>query len=391
MSFAPVAGISRGRVLVTDGEFKHTLGIVRTLAEHGYEVHLIARSERAPAVHSNAVRAWHQAPAPDAPEYDEQLLQIATSLAPVSLVPVGNGAVAATDRLRDRWPAEVRYALAPRESLCIAADKERTAELARSLGIATPRESRVRDLDEARAAWSEIGPPLVLKSPREEGRKVIRYVRDEAELEPAFHALLPVAKGGLLAQQYIPGRGWGFSVLYWEGKLIRGFAHQRVREWPPSGGTSACAQTVLEPMPLERAGTLLMNALHWHGVAMVEFKGNPEQGSLVLMEINAKFWGSLDLALAAGVCFPADLVALMEGHVLPPQSDYPHVRFSWPLGGDLWHGLFRPQSLPRVLWDAVSPWVAHNFRWTDPVPHRYEISQWVRSTPGAWREFKELR
>jgi hypothetical protein len=57
----------------------------------------------------------------------------------------------------------------------------------------------------------------------------------------------------------------------------------------------------------------------------------------------------------------------------------------------LWHGLFHPQSLPRVLWDAVSPGVARSFRWDDPLPSLYEIAQWARSTPGAWREHRALR
>ena len=67
------------------------------------------------------------------------------------------------------------------------------------------------------------------------------------------------------------------------------------------------------------------------------------------------------------------------------------MRFSWPLGGDLWHGLVRPAALPAVLWDALSPAVAHSFRVLDPLPHLYELAQWARSTPGALRESRELR
>lgn len=123
---------------------------------------------------------------------------------------------------------------------------------------------------------------------------------------------------------------------------------------------------------------------------MVECKRTPE-GRFVLMEINAKFWGSHDLALAAGVNFPGDLVALLEGRALPePQPPYRRVRFSWPFGGDLWHGLARPSHLPAVLLDALSPGVAHSFRWSDPVPSLYEIAQWARSSPGAIRELREL-
>jgi hypothetical protein len=97
------------------------------------------------------------------------------------------------------------------------------------------------------------------------------------------------------------------------------------------------------------------------------------------------------VALAAGVNFPADLVALMEGRGLPPQPPVPAVRFTWPFGGDLWHGLSEPGALGDVLRDAVSPRVAHSWRVGDPLPHLYEAIQWLRSTPGALREQRELR
>jgi predicted ATP-grasp superfamily ATP-dependent carboligase len=379
----------RGRVLVTDGEFKHTLGIVRALDACGHEVHVVAASARAPSVHSRAVRRWHRAPAATAPGYDEALFQIAGSLAPLSLIPVGSGAVAAAQRLRDRWPTDVRVALPPARSLETANDKACTAEVARRAGIATPRERRVSSAEEAVVALAELGAPMVLKSRREEGRKVLRYVRDAADAATAFAALRDLAGGELLAQERIAGDGYGFSALYWNGERRRHFIHRRGREWPPSGGTSASAESLTENAEIERAGTGLLDALEWHGVAMVEFKGGP--GRYVLMEINAKFWGSHDLALAAGVRFPCDLVDLLEGRTLPPQAPYRRVRFSWPLGGDLWHGLFRPRALPRVLWDALSPAVAHSFRLGDPLPHLYECAQWLRSTPGAWREQRDLR
>ncbi len=380
-----------GRVLVTDGEFKHTLGIVRALAARGHEVHLVAASARAPAVHSRAVRAWHVAPPAQAQGYDERLFQIAQSLAPLSLVPVGNGAIAAAERMRERWPATIRVALPPPAAFAIANDKTRTGDVAREHDVRTPRERVVATVDDARSALAEFGAPLVIKSAREEGRKVLRYVNAAAELRTAFEDVAIRSSGAVLAQEFIAGGGYGFSALYWRGAQVRKFMHRRVREWPPSGGTSACAESVPDAPELERAGTALLDALRWHGVAMVEFKGDPARGTLSLMEVNAKFWGSHDVALAAGVDFPGDLVALLEGRVLPPQQPYPAVRCSWPLGGDLWHGLARPSALPQVLMDAVSTRVAHTWRASDPWPTWRELIQWARSAPGALRELRGTR
>jgi predicted ATP-grasp superfamily ATP-dependent carboligase len=381
-----------GRVLVTDGEFKHSLGIVRALGARGHEVHLLAQSARAPAVHSRAVSRWHPAPPPRDATYAERLLEAAAALAPVSLLPVSDASNAAAQGLRERFGAAgVRVALPPRESFEIACDKTRTAEIARAAGLATPRERVLDRLDDARAAFGELGAPLVVKSRREMGRKMIRYVRRAEELAAAFEEIRALSGTAPLAQEYVTGEGFGFSALYWEGRCLRQLMHRRVREWPPSGGTSACAESIVDQPELERAGRALLDALRWHGVAMTEFKWCPHRLAFVVMEINAKFWGSHDVALAASVDFPGDLAALLEGRELPPQAPPRRVRFSWPFGGDLWHGLARPAALPRVLWDAVSPWVAHSYRPSDPLPLLYEMLQWARSAPGAWRELRETR
>ena len=76
---------------------------------------------------------------------------------------------------------------------------------------------------------------------------------------------------------------------------------------------------------------------------------------------------------------------------LPEQPPVRPVRFSWPFGGDLWHGVFNPSSLGAVLGDAFAPSVAHSFRWTDPLPTLFEALQWARSAPGAWREHRTLQ
>lgn len=384
-------GAPPGRVLVTDGEFKHTLGIVRALADRGHEVHLLARSSRAPAVHSRAVRAWYPTAAAGTSEFEARLLELAATLRPASFVPVGSGSMAAADRIRDRLVAAgVRLALPPAASFAIANDKEKTAARAREAGVATPAERPVADSRAARDAADSLGLPMILKSAREEGRKALRYVRRIEDVETAFAAVRAMATGGVLAQEFVKGEGFGFSALYWNGRRMRHCMHRRVREWPPSGGTSACAESLPDAPALERAGTAVLDALDWHGVAMVEFKG-ALTGELKLMEVNAKFWGSHDLALAAGVDFPGDLVALLEGRTLPPQAPVKRVRFAWPLGGDLWHALAAPRDFFAVLGDALSPNVAKNFRWSDPSPALWEFAQWVRSTPGAMREARELR
>jgi hypothetical protein len=84
---------------------------------------------------------------------------------------------------------------------------------------------------------------------------------------------------------------------------------------------------------------------------MVEFKW--DAGRYTLMEINPKFWGSLDLAIAAGVDFPWLAVQLARGEPIPAVFEYPvGVRFQWVFD-DLLHLAARPQSAGAVLGDLL--------------------------------------
>lgn len=65
---------------------------------------------------------------------------------------------------------------------------------------------------------------------------------------------------------------------------------------------------VCESVPLDaemiEASKKLLAAVDWQGVAMVEFKRDVRDGKAKLMEINGRFWGSLQLAIASGIDFP---------------------------------------------------------------------------------------
>jgi predicted ATP-grasp superfamily ATP-dependent carboligase len=146
--------------------------------------------------------------------------------------------------------------------------------------------------------------------------------------------------------------------------------HRRVRELPASGGRSTCAESVNDP-ELARAGRRLLDHLNWHGVAMAEFRRDDRDGSFRLMEINPKFWGSLELALAAGADFADDYVRAARGEPLPvrTEADYRSgVRYAWPFDGDLIHAMERPRNAFRVLGDMVNPRVKKNAWLRDPLP-----------------------
>ena len=142
----------------------------------------------------------------------------------------------------------------------------------------------------------------------------------------------------ILFQEYLSGGGFGFFGLYEKGVFKQGFGHKRIREFPVSGGASCCAESIDNEQLMEY-GRRILEAVGWHGVAMVEFKMDAD-GQPRLLEVNPKLWGSFDLSVAAGVPFAEKWVQLALNQPISDHQAYEKgVQFSWLMDGDLKNGL----------------------------------------------------
>jgi predicted ATP-grasp superfamily ATP-dependent carboligase len=278
-------------------------------------------------------------------------------------------------------------------------DKARTSELARQVGVAVPRETVVTTEAEARSALDGWGFPLVLKPPRtlaEAGRPTVFTVRkayDEEELRRELPPLL--AAGPVVVQENVLGRGVGVDLLLNEGEPLLAFQHERVHE-PLRGGPSSYRRSVpIDPRLLE-ASCRLLRPLRHTGVAMVEFRWNPATETAFLLEVNARFWGSLPLAVAAGADFPFALFRLL----VHGQTSFPggyrvgaHCR-NWSRDLDWMRANFRADHHDPTL--ATRPWRkviggalwnlvtlrehSDTMTWDDPGPGLDELARLVRRT-----------
>jgi protein-tyrosine-phosphatase len=157
-------------------------------------------------------------------------------------------------------------------------------------------------------------------------------VKNESERAAVLEKWLPYVS--VQQQEYIGGRGLGIEFLFNQGQRVWHFAHERIHEYPLTGGASTYRRSVhADPTLLEQAQQLLA-ALRWHGVAMVEFKVGRD-GSFYLMEINPRLWGSLALSIDAGVNFPLGLWQIASNETLSPQPNYRVPYYTRDLINDL--------------------------------------------------------
>jgi len=138
-----------------------------------------------------------------------------------------------------------------------------------------------------------------------------------------------------MVQELVEGEAYGVEALMHEGELKAIFMHKRLREYPVTGGASTLRVSTRNER-LARYSVRLLKEMGWEGVAMVEFKMNPCDSNAKLMEVNGRFWGSLSLALNAGVDFPYLMYKLMLGKDVDPCCRYRvGVMQRWLLPGDL--------------------------------------------------------
>lgn len=100
-------------------------------------------------------------------------------------------------------------------------------------------------------------------------------------------------------QQYIDGVGCGYSVYAKNGKIITGYGHLRLAEFPVTGGSSVYREGFYVNEMKEIAEKILVE-VPWTGFAMFEFKLKPD-GELILIEVNPRLWGSINQGLQNGV------------------------------------------------------------------------------------------
>jgi len=214
-----------------------------------------------------------------------------------------------------------RAVLPSQSSVQIALNKQEVWNLARHLGVRVPSSELVSSSSRPPEAFPVVLKPVLSKinSSGVVQEFSVTIARDVAQWWNALTLTYPGIQ--VQQQQYIPGRGLGVEMLFEHGTPRWAFLHERVHELPLTGGGSSYRVSLGLKDDLVQTATLLLSALKWHGVAMVEFKVTPS-GEAYLMEINPRLWGSLGLAIDCGVNFPIGLLCLSTGQPLPPQPKY---------------------------------------------------------------------
>jgi predicted ATP-grasp superfamily ATP-dependent carboligase len=255
----------------------------------------------------------------------------------LTLFPLTDSSLLPISEHRKQLTPYLTLVLPSHESVLKAIDKSNTLRCAQELGIPTPMTFYPRNTDEVIDAASRIQYPAVIKSKRSfawgrNGKANFSrpfYVNSPSELISTY-AEVETNFPAPMIQEYVPGNNISVALLFDRGEPKAACSISVKRTLPVTGGSSVLRESIPPDRTLLRYASNLLRRLNWHGVAEVEFKIDSRDSTPKLMEINGRFWGSMNVAIESGVDFPYLLFLLAKGEKICPIFKYKTgVKFRW--------------------------------------------------------------
>lgn len=309
------------RILVTDADQLPALSAVRSLGRAGHHV-VVAYPHSSPRP-ATAFSRYARERLTHPPAYHHQqefrgwLIKELAGGAYDVLLPISEAGILAAAAHRRELSRCVQLLIPSDEALNFTLSKYNATRAALRCGLSIPATVFLRHCDQVadasdaaqvKESLASLTFPIIVKVDNhlEPGGRYVRgSVRGAATLSEA-EAMLEEYRdvpASIIAQEKVRGHGVGAFLLRHQGSSVLTFAHRRLHEFPYTGGISSLRAASADPAVIA-AGEKLLAKIGYEGLAMIEFRQPAIGGAPRFLEINGRIWGSMALALHAGVDFP---------------------------------------------------------------------------------------
>ena len=308
---------SQGAVVL--GSDYRALAVVRSLGRRGIPVCVLSSGDDVLAAKSRYASHRVALRGVDDDEQCEFLLHLAEHLGLTGwvLFPTADESAALVARSHEQLAEQFELTSPPWRVLRWAHDKRKTYERAEELGLPYPRTQR------ALARLDFDFPVIVKPAVRETFNRLTAAkawrVDDRAALrERVAEAAALLDPELLLLQEVIPGaEHFSYAALCRRGRPLASVVARRTRQYPPDFGRASTFVETIDAPEVAALGERFLAAVEFDGLAEVEFKRDPRDGVLKLLDVNPRVWGWHGLCPAAGVDFPYLAYRLARGESVP--------------------------------------------------------------------------
>lgn len=316
-----------------------------------------------------------------------------------AVLPISEASIVGAASVRRDLPRDFLPILPSDSSLEFTLSKFLSTRMMLSLGVACPATVFVYDGTPA-GEWNDdlqkLHFPILIKIDNRlttegaylKGRNFI--VTDEHETVKILRDLRHV-NTRIIAQEMIPGSGLGIFLLRFGKTTHLRFAHRRLHEVPYTGGYSSFRESYRDDA-LTSLGEVILKAIGYEGVAMIEFRQAAIDGKPYFLEINGRLWRSLALALHCGIDFPKVLIECYQNRcpTRNPPDYRPGIKCRNIFPGELSHliSILNAKAVvgvePLSMLGAVAKFLTLSLNltvrhdhlwWTDPLPGIVQVAR----------------
>lgn len=339
------AETARKNILILDGMWNKTLAAVRSLGKRGFHLTVGEWTRFSTALFSKycSRKIIYPSPVSEPDAFIDYIINEIKSNKYEMVLPMELSTQMLLIRHREEIEKFTRLPFADYESISNIQDKAWLMKFAISNKVPCPKTFFPENPADGEALKDEFDYPVVIKPRSSSGSRGICYVKEPSGLAEAYRTVHDKYPRPII-QEYIPNGGaYGVGALFnYSSEPRASFVYKRLREYPVTGGPSTLRESI-NNKKIEDIALSLLKSLKWKGIAMVEFRVDARDGTPKLMEINPRFWGSLQLAILSGADFPYLLYKLaVNGDVEPLYNYKLGIKSRWLIPGDIMHFLNNP-------------------------------------------------
>jgi len=372
------------RVLVTYGWCRTAYLATRSLAASGHEVYSCSHLVPSMTAFSRFCISSEKVSDPfAAPElFAREVATLVEKWDINVVIPVHEDALVLREAER-MLPQTTKLACPVLESLRIGLDKARITQLAEKIGVPVPDSRFPKSVEEALDLAMVVGFPLVVKIAHSNSAKGVAVAKSLDELskvlterfagatqasDDSFPYIQAFHEGSVVGGCFMARRG-----------IIDGYFGERYLRTKSDGFGTSIFREPYESSVLYAHICKLVSALEWDGIGHFDFIENPTTGELVLLEMNPRLWGAINLAYVNGYDFVGAAVAHALGkqdltEFFQPCPGQP-LRSMWLIGeGIRWGQLLATGQFgngikaPFEVLGSLSKTRFDDFIWRDPMP-----------------------
>lgn len=329
-------------VLLTDGQQRKTLAAVRSLGKRKINIIVADETRFNPSAFSKYCNRSLVYPSPHKKprEFLDWLKMTIKKYKCNILFPMDDNTMNIVMKNFSEISILCKVLVPPLGSYNIANDKGKTQMLAVNSGVKCPWTIEVKDIKNIHKLANKIDYPVVIKPRQSSGSRGIRVVNSNSEFIEEYLKIHETQRFPII-QEYV-GNGYRYDVcLLFDKKsnLKASFVQKELRHFPIKMGPSTVQESVYYDELIEEA-LKIMKKLNWCGVVELEFIMDEKDNVPKLLEINPRFWGSLQMAIFAGVDFPWLLYKIiLDEHIEEVFKYKTELKCRWLLPGDIFHFL----------------------------------------------------